>query len=124
MTRGKRALEALDDDIRDFDISQDGSQVVLERVQERSDVVLLDPLPPILKKSLKGKGRPGMGCDGGDIEPQPLGLLWKLRAAAAIRSAPDPACGESDAGTWPQPSHTPLQIVGGLPANRKLTEPE
>jgi Tol biopolymer transport system component len=29
-------------DIRDFDISQDGSQVVLERVQERSDVVLMD----------------------------------------------------------------------------------
>jgi hypothetical protein len=47
MTRGKRALAALDDDIRDFDISQDGSQVVLERVQERSDVVLLDPLPQI-----------------------------------------------------------------------------
>jgi Tol biopolymer transport system component len=29
-------------DIRDFDISPDGSEVVLERVQERSDVVLLD----------------------------------------------------------------------------------
>ena len=29
-------------DIRDFDISRDGSEVVLERVQERSDVVLLD----------------------------------------------------------------------------------
>jgi len=28
--------------IRDFDISQDGREVVLERVQERSDVVLLD----------------------------------------------------------------------------------
>lgn len=28
-----------------FDISQDGREVVLERVQERSDVVLLD-LPP------------------------------------------------------------------------------
>ena len=27
----------------DFDISQDGSQVVLERVQERSDVVLWIP---------------------------------------------------------------------------------
>jgi len=22
-----------------------------------------------------------MGCDGGDIEPQPLRLLWNLRAA-------------------------------------------
>ena len=43
----KRALAALDDDIRDLDISQDGSQVVLERVQERSDVVLLDRLPQI-----------------------------------------------------------------------------
>jgi Tol biopolymer transport system component len=29
-------------DIRDFDISLDGREVVLERVQERSDVVLLD----------------------------------------------------------------------------------
>lgn len=29
-------------DIRDFDISQDGRELVLERVQERSDVVLLD----------------------------------------------------------------------------------
>ena len=29
-------------DIRDFDISQDGHEVVLERVQEHSDVVLLD----------------------------------------------------------------------------------
>jgi hypothetical protein len=29
----------------------------------------------ILKESLKGGGRPGMGCAGGDIELQPLGLL-------------------------------------------------
>jgi hypothetical protein len=29
----------------------------------------------ILKESLKGTGRPGMGSDGGDIEPQPLRLL-------------------------------------------------
>lgn len=28
--------------IRDFDVSPDGHEVVLERVQERSDVVLLD----------------------------------------------------------------------------------
>jgi Tol biopolymer transport system component len=35
---------ALDFHIRDFDISQDGREVVLERVQERSDVVLLDLL--------------------------------------------------------------------------------
>jgi len=34
---------APDFDIRDFDISKDGQEVVLERVQERSDVVLLDP---------------------------------------------------------------------------------
>jgi len=33
---------ATDFDIRDFDISPDGREVVLERVQERSDVVLLD----------------------------------------------------------------------------------
>jgi Tol biopolymer transport system component len=32
----------LDFDIRDFDISPDGREVVVERVQERSDVVLLD----------------------------------------------------------------------------------
>jgi Tol biopolymer transport system component len=31
-----------DFDIRDFDISPDGREVVLERIQERSDVVLLD----------------------------------------------------------------------------------
>jgi hypothetical protein len=31
-----------DFDIRDFDISPDGREVVLERAQERSDVVLLD----------------------------------------------------------------------------------
>jgi hypothetical protein len=31
-----------DFEIRDFDISPDGREVVLERVQERSDVVLLD----------------------------------------------------------------------------------
>jgi Tol biopolymer transport system component len=29
-------------DIRDFDISPDGRDVVIERVQERSNVVLLD----------------------------------------------------------------------------------
>jgi Tol biopolymer transport system component len=31
-----------DFDIRDFDISPDGREIVLERVQERSDVVLVD----------------------------------------------------------------------------------
>jgi hypothetical protein len=29
-------------DIRDFDVSADGHEIVLERVQERSDVVLMD----------------------------------------------------------------------------------
>ena len=40
----KRQLTNLapDFDIRDFDISPDGREVVLERVQERSDVVLMD----------------------------------------------------------------------------------
>jgi dipeptidyl aminopeptidase/acylaminoacyl peptidase len=33
---------ASDFDVRDFDISTDGRELVLERVQERSDVVLLD----------------------------------------------------------------------------------
>jgi MinD-like ATPase involved in chromosome partitioning or flagellar assembly len=31
-----------DFEIRDFDISQDGREVVLERLQEQSDIVLLD----------------------------------------------------------------------------------
>jgi dipeptidyl aminopeptidase/acylaminoacyl peptidase len=31
-----------DFDIHDFDISPDGREVVLERVQDRSDVVMLD----------------------------------------------------------------------------------
>lgn len=43
-TGAERPLTNLtpDFDIRDFDISPDGREVVLERVQERSDVVLLD----------------------------------------------------------------------------------
>ena len=43
-TGAKRQLTNIgpDFDIRDFDISPDGREVVLERVQERSDVVLLD----------------------------------------------------------------------------------
>jgi Tol biopolymer transport system component len=43
-TKAERQLTNLasDFDIRDFDISPDGREVVLERVQERSDVVLLD----------------------------------------------------------------------------------
>jgi hypothetical protein len=32
----------LDFDIRDFDISADGSEIVLERVQEHSEVMLVD----------------------------------------------------------------------------------
>jgi Tol biopolymer transport system component/DNA-binding winged helix-turn-helix (wHTH) protein len=43
-TGAERQLTSLtsDFDIRDFDISADGREVVLERLQERSDVVLLD----------------------------------------------------------------------------------
>jgi Tol biopolymer transport system component len=43
-TGAKRQLTNLapDFDIRDFDVSPDGREVVLERVQERSDVVLMD----------------------------------------------------------------------------------
>ena len=43
-TGSERQLTRLapDFDVRDFDISPNGTQVVLERVQERSDVVLLD----------------------------------------------------------------------------------
>jgi hypothetical protein len=43
-TGAKRQLTNLapDFDIRDFDISPDGREVILERLQERSDVVLMD----------------------------------------------------------------------------------
>ncbi len=43
-TGAERQLTSLPDDfdIRDFDISPNGREVVLERVQERSDVVLID----------------------------------------------------------------------------------
>jgi Tol biopolymer transport system component len=43
-TRAERQLTNLgaDFEIRDFDVSPDGREAVLERVQERSDVVLLD----------------------------------------------------------------------------------
>ncbi len=43
-TGAERQLTKLpgDFDIRDFDISPNGRAVVLERVQERSDIVLLD----------------------------------------------------------------------------------
>jgi Tol biopolymer transport system component len=43
-TGGERQLTKLtpDFDVRDFDISPDGREVVLERVQEHSEVVLLD----------------------------------------------------------------------------------
>jgi MinD-like ATPase involved in chromosome partitioning or flagellar assembly len=46
-TGAERRLTNLpaDFDIRDFDLSRDGHEVVLERVQENSNVVLLD-LPP------------------------------------------------------------------------------
>ena len=43
-TGAARQLTSLptDFDVRDFDISPDGREVVLEREQERSDVVLVD----------------------------------------------------------------------------------
>ena len=44
LTGSQRALTDLppDFDIRDFDISPDGREVIFERTQERSDVVMLD----------------------------------------------------------------------------------
>ena len=54
-TGAERPLTNLapDFDVRDFDISPDGREVVLERVQERSDVVLLDlPRPSGLNPAL------------------------------------------------------------------------
>ena len=46
-TGAERQLTNLapDFEIRDFDISPDGREVVLERVQEHSDVMLLDLTP-------------------------------------------------------------------------------
>jgi hypothetical protein len=43
-TGAERQLTSLpaDFDVRDFDLSADGHEVVFERVQERSDLVLLD----------------------------------------------------------------------------------
>ena len=43
-TGAERQVTTLADDfdIRDFDISADGREVILDRVQERSDIVLLD----------------------------------------------------------------------------------
>ncbi len=43
-TGAERQLSKLaaDFNMRDFDISPDGREVVLERVEERSDVILLD----------------------------------------------------------------------------------
>jgi hypothetical protein len=40
----ERQLTNLPDnfDILDFDISRDGREIILERVQERSDIMLLD----------------------------------------------------------------------------------
>jgi len=43
-TGAERELTNLpaDFDVRDFDISSDGDEVIFERVQQRSDVVLMD----------------------------------------------------------------------------------
>jgi hypothetical protein len=43
-TGAERQVTTLADDfdIRDFDISADGREVILERLQERSDIVLFD----------------------------------------------------------------------------------
>src|SRR5206468_2373500 len=40
----------------------------------------------ILKESLKGAG-PGMGCDGGDIEPPPLSILNVINRQASDQSS-------------------------------------
>jgi hypothetical protein len=45
-------------DIRDFDISPDGRDVVLERVQERSDMVLLDLRLAMIRLQPRGTPRP------------------------------------------------------------------
>ena len=40
-------LARSDFDVRDFDVSADGREVVLERVQEHSDVVLVETAGPL-----------------------------------------------------------------------------
>jgi hypothetical protein len=47
-TGAERQLTNLpaDFEINDFDISPDGHEVVLERVQDRSDIVMLDLVRP------------------------------------------------------------------------------
>ena len=47
MTGAERQLTNLPPDfnVRDFDVSADGREIVLERVQEHSDVVLIDLAP-------------------------------------------------------------------------------
>jgi dipeptidyl aminopeptidase/acylaminoacyl peptidase len=46
-TGAERRLTQLppDFDVRDFDVSPDGREIVLERVEEHSDVVLIDLAP-------------------------------------------------------------------------------
>ena len=46
-TGAERQLTNLPTDfnVRDFDVSRDGREIVLERVQEQSDVVLIDIAP-------------------------------------------------------------------------------
>jgi hypothetical protein len=43
-TGAERELAILPPDfnVQDFDVSGDGSEIVLERIQERSDIVLID----------------------------------------------------------------------------------
>ena len=36
--------------------------------------------PARFLSKLQGTGRPGMGCEGRDLRPEPFELLWKLRA--------------------------------------------
>jgi len=47
-TGAERQLTNLpaDFDVRDFDLSPDGREIVLERVQDRSDIALLDLTRP------------------------------------------------------------------------------
>ena len=56
--------------MRDFDISPDGRELVLEQVQDHSDIVLLE-LPPAMTEAKKGSGGV-FGMHGPKTPPDPF----------------------------------------------------
>ena len=59
-----------------------------------------------------------MGCDGGDIEPQPLGLYVEAPGGGGgQKRALESRVWEGDAGTWPEPSPHTASDCGRLTAH-------